>query len=293
MSDSNTPSPEPSWQRPPGQVLRSAFPRKISLLLLLVIDSIIGMMYFFRLRPETHILMLNLFSVMTLGLVTGFGTRILFRQRNWFIRFLAGIASLIIGLLILGLVSKWRIGFGPLYFWRNTIDWMGLAKISFGTIIMLLAMQAWSKPATTKASITPAPAIPAEPKVHNTKPRPKRKKSEQPVLSGIFPKSKPAQTKLSAKPVLSTERIAKKESKPRRSLFQRTEKTESKSRRPLFRRKPQVRLSMVEKHLCPYCFDPVLKNDPRGVVECKICHTLHHADCWEIAGSCQVPHYTA
>jgi hypothetical protein len=28
-------------------------------------------------------------------------------------------------------------------------------------------------------------------------------------------------------------------------------------------------------------------------VECQICHTLHHADCWAITGTCQVPHYTA
>jgi hypothetical protein len=29
------------------------------------------------------------------------------------------------------------------------------------------------------------------------------------------------------------------------------------------------------------------------VVECEICHTLHHADCWAITGACQVPHFTA
>jgi hypothetical protein len=25
-------------------------------------------------------------------------------------------------------------------------------------------------------------------------------------------------------------------------------------------------------------------------VECKICHTLHHADCWAVTGACQIPH---
>jgi len=286
MSDSSSPSPAP---------MRSGFPRKVVLLLLLVIDTIIGMIYFFRLlRPEKNLLALNLFAAMSLGLVAGFGTRFLFRERNWFIRFLAGSASLIVGLFILGLLSKWRIGFGPLYFWRDTIDWIGLAKISLGTITLLLAMQAWSKPAPSKASIPPVVVTPtpAEQQVH-TKPRPKRKKSRRPVLSGIFPKSKPAQAESPARPVISTTQTVKTESKPRRSIFQRTTKTESKSRRPLFHQKPQVHLSMVEKHLCPYCFDPVHRKDPRGVVECKICHTLHHADCWEITGSCQVPHYTA
>jgi ribosomal protein L37AE/L43A len=47
---------------------------------------------------------------------------------------------------------------------------------------------------------------------------------------------------------------------------------------------------MVEEHRCPYCLDPVSRNDPRGVKECDVCHTLHHADCWAITGVCQVPH---
>ncbi len=41
---------------------------------------------------------------------------------------------------------------------------------------------------------------------------------------------------------------------------------------------------------CPYCFDIVKRNDPRGVHVCEICHTPHHADCWAVTGKCQVPH---
>lgn len=41
---------------------------------------------------------------------------------------------------------------------------------------------------------------------------------------------------------------------------------------------------------CPYCFDVVKRNDPRGVHICEICHTPHHADCWAVTGKCQVPH---
>jgi hypothetical protein len=26
------------------------------------------------------------------------------------------------------------------------------------------------------------------------------------------------------------------------------------------------------------------------VVECEVCHTLHHKDCWDVTGICQVPH---
>jgi ribosomal protein L37AE/L43A len=55
-------------------------------------------------------------------------------------------------------------------------------------------------------------------------------------------------------------------------------------------RKPTIQLAMIEEHRCPYCLDPVSRNDPRGVKECDVCHTLHHADCWAITGVCQVPH---
>lgn len=51
---------------------------------------------------------------------------------------------------------------------------------------------------------------------------------------------------------------------------------------------PRV-LSVVEDR-CPYCFDVIKRNDPRGVRACEVCGTPHHADCWAITGKCQVPH---
>lgn len=51
-----------------------------------------------------------------------------------------------------------------------------------------------------------------------------------------------------------------------------------------------VKLVGVEEHRCPYCLELVEEGDGRGVVVCPICHTYHHADCWEVTGTCQVPH---
>lgn len=51
-----------------------------------------------------------------------------------------------------------------------------------------------------------------------------------------------------------------------------------------------ARIVATVEERCPYCFDIVKKNDPRGVKVCDVCHTPHHADCWAIAGKCQVPH---
>ena len=55
-------------------------------------------------------------------------------------------------------------------------------------------------------------------------------------------------------------------------------------------RKARVQLALVEEHRCPYCLETVTRNDARGVVECNLCHTFHHKDCWDITGTCQVPH---
>jgi ribosomal protein L37AE/L43A len=55
-------------------------------------------------------------------------------------------------------------------------------------------------------------------------------------------------------------------------------------------RKPMLQISTFEEHRCPFCLEEVKRNDPRGIKECEVCHSMHHADCWAITGMCQVPH---
>ena len=266
MSDLNSPPTLPA---------RSGFPRKVVILFLLILDTAIGIYFLFRWKPGLHILVRQVFADLTLGLSAGFGARILFRRRNWFIRYIAAVAGLITGLLSLGLLTGWQMGFGPLYFWRNNVDWAGLGQILFSMISMGLAMRAWPRtvqPAVIVPQVVPvAPAL-APPDVH-TRPRPKRKRGKRP--QSIASTGRPD---IFGKSFSTRKRGTRIEKQPLQGLSL---------------RKPRVRLSQVEKHLCPYCLEPVLKQDPRGVVECEICHTLHHADCWAIAGACQVPHYTA
>jgi ribosomal protein L37AE/L43A len=56
-------------------------------------------------------------------------------------------------------------------------------------------------------------------------------------------------------------------------------------------KKEEVRFVGAEEHRCPYCLQPIVDKDPRGVVTCPVCHTRHHKDCWEVTGMCQIPHY--
>jgi hypothetical protein len=51
-----------------------------------------------------------------------------------------------------------------------------------------------------------------------------------------------------------------------------------------------IRLVGMEEHRCPYCLELVEEQDPAGVVICQICHAYHHKNCWDVSGTCQVPH---
>jgi hypothetical protein len=51
-----------------------------------------------------------------------------------------------------------------------------------------------------------------------------------------------------------------------------------------------VRLTGKEEMRCPYCLQPINPRDKKGIIVCPICHSAHHKECWDITGSCQVPH---
>jgi ribosomal protein L37AE/L43A len=57
------------------------------------------------------------------------------------------------------------------------------------------------------------------------------------------------------------------------------------------RQRVAIQLKGQVEHRCPFCLETVQRRDPRGVVTCPECRTRHHADCWAVAGVCQVPHH--
>ena len=296
MSNPELPSPTP---------VVPEYARKVGLLLLIIVNVALGLFYLFELKPGVHLLARAFLADMSMGLVAGFGTRALLRKRNWFVRVITASASLIIGLLVLGVLSGWKSGLGPLSFWRTTIDWYNLAHILLGASGIFLAMQAWSRPQTgVAAQAVPAPS--------SARSRRGRNKTSQNNLAGEKPKrkrkskaDKAIPQPAAAAPVLNmpvrTEPvtvISAPAPVPATSRVEHSERSAAASRPgkpvpPAAARTSMVRLSKVETHLCPYCLEPVLNKDPRGIVECDICHTQHHGDCWAIAGFCQVPHFTA
>ncbi len=73
----------------------------------------------------------------------------------------------------------------------------------------------------------------------------------------------------------------------------RTRRVKPAQPRPVHNRNNDSNGARIVAHIedrCPYCLDVIKPNDPRGVRVCEVCHTPHHADCWAIAGKCQMPH---
>jgi len=246
-------------------------------------------------------LMMMLFAIISISLAAGLGTRVVFYEFSGFVRSLMVLLLLPLGLFAIGLFTKWRMGIGPFEPWlRGNVDWFQLAQLSGGFFIAFLALWAWRKPVEVEEPEEMLPRV--------------RRSSARKGQARAAASSEPARFKI-PQINLNPPRLHLPESwtQPRgNSRSRANHRTNSHGRRkrgadklvvqrpasPVrpkrsrksARRKPELQFSVYEEHRCPYCLDEVKRNDPRGVKECSVCHALHHADCWNITGMCQVPH---
>lgn len=276
--------------------------RKIVLLSLLVVALALGLAILYRYKASFPLTLFNLFADTSLGIVAGLGARFVLSQRHWLIRSTASAAMAVIGLAVLGYFTKWVSGIGPLHVelvpvhWLDSLhiplqlplqfkhgqtDLLDLAYLVIAIDTSWIALRAWKHQPANAAEQSLQSSIniknqkqhhtsievsqPASPRIRTrlpashpvTRPKIKRTKSERPIIS-----------KPSLPPAV----------RPKGS------------KRWGLARKPKIQLAVYEEHRCPYCLEPVKRNDPRGSVECEVCHALHHKDCWDITGACQVPH---
>ncbi len=261
-----TPTPQP----------RSSLPRKIILLFLLTSAAAFGTIFLKRVGyPMAYLSLISLDATL-LGLTAGFGARFILKHRHTAFRLLANFAALIVGLFVLGYFTGGTFGMGPITFRRSNFDWGGLIQLVIGGISGVLSMFAWHKPVSLVA-IGEEPS--SRPIIRNPKPKPDNsahatKKAGKKLRSPVKEKQV---SRASIQDIPKPRRKRQREGLNASQLKRRT-------------RKPDVQFAPGIEHRCPYCLEPVQPNDPRGIVECKICHTLHHADCWAITGVCQVPH---
>ena len=283
--------------------------RKVFLLFLLVTATAMGLVLLSRQKSGVPPVLFNMLADVSVGLLVGLATRFALKDRHSAIQGLASAAMSLVGLGLLGFLTSWKSGIGPFQAGLVTVHWLDAAHIplrlplEFGRTGMDLmdlvqaviavdtswiALRVWKqgsrvaglpagpsprlrRPARSRGTRSAVvPALPAGPAAPAPRPVPSAGSSARARI-----KRKKAERALVAKPAPAVRAVR---SRPRRGSARHS--------------RPAVHLAVYEEHRCPYCLEPVSRNDPRGTVECQICHTLHHKDCWDITGNCQVPHLT-
>lgn len=289
-----------------------SFMRKLTILLLLVVNVSLGIVLWFRLDRDLPLLLPTFFADACIGLVAGYGARFVYRNWNLASQYTTAILAMLVGMILIGSLTKSVLGIGPLGFGRDAstqfrrlsfdstlstqlrdlkldpltlIDFSKMeasdaAHLAVSLLLTILSLQAWRQASRQVIEVEPLghAQIEVEPRNIGVSVSPvETHEPRQPVTWFRSPAPSPApRPRIRTKNRSRTEvRKAAKASAPRKSRS---------------RRRPNIQLAVVEEHRCPYCLDPINRNDARGVQECDVCHTLHHADCWAITGFCQVPH---
>jgi len=270
---------------------RPGFFRKLVITLLFVV-GIAGFMALFNVyQKNLSSFWMMVLAILSIGLASGAASRITFYQWSGFVRFFVMLLVLPLGLFVLGVLTNWRIGIGPLNPWaKGIIPQDELIQLGGALLVAIICLEAWWKP---------RPKIEDLPDARSSS---RRREQTPPAASiqSVQPRSPQTRTQESLTYVpKGNSRLKFLKSNKARSrtiplvdklIFTHTAQPTRSRRKRLFNRKPNLQISVFEEHRCPYCLDEVRRNDPRGVKECEVCHSLHHADCWAITGMCQVPH---
>jgi hypothetical protein len=295
--------------------------RKTVLLLLLMGASTLGIAILFEQATALPLLLTTFFTDVSLGLVAGFGSRFVLHRQELFFRSLAAILLTVLGMVIIGYITDWVLGVGPVMldskvlnqlqkisFERNLFEQVAALKIHWGMLLnfskldwadpihmaisLLLAglsLDAWRKAPAPADTVELAPlmtqAAAAPMQRHRRTASTSNGRARVQLPGNWLPRLRPATT-----PQPSRRRSNGRSRPPVATGAKIAKEPVLRPKRRRSRRKPKIQFAVVEEHRCPYCLDAVTHSDPRGVKECEVCHSLHHADCWAITGVCQVPH---
>ncbi len=275
----------------PTTTRRSGFFRKLVVLLLFVVGIAGSMALFSVYQKNLSLFWMTVLAILSIGLACGSATRMTFYQWSGFIRFSVILLAVPIGLFILGVFTNWQMGIGPLNPWvKGIIPIDELIQLGGAFLVAFICLDAWWKSPSKIEDVAEVQ-------------RSSRSREQIPAavsIQSVQPRSSPAHTQEGSAylPKRNSRLKFMKATKARSHtnpagdnliLAHTAQPSRSRSKR-FFNRKPVLQLSVFEEHRCPYCLDDVKRNDPRGVKECDVCHSLHHADCWAITGMCQVPH---
>ena len=256
--------------------LRNILDNPIGRMMLVILNTALSGTVFLLIVLLEHIIMpifLKYAIVGVVGLTAGFASRRLLKKSTRMLRLMAAITAIIVSLSLLNMLSLGFVGINLLPKTTNSPDWDSLINMGLGVFTAILALYAWR---TSKPIVTPPPVVQMRP---STKIRGWWNRA---TLKLNPPHENPPQVSIQSRPSSNGNVGRSSRIKPQRrsKIFAWTR-----------RRNHQVQLTGTEEHSCPFCLEPVIFNDPRGVKICPECHTHHHADCWEVTGTCQIPHY--
>lgn len=225
-------------------------------------------------------------SAIGLGLISGFISRLALLHRGPVVRWLVALFGLCCGLIFLGWLSKGMLG--PDLISRTDLepDWKGLGQLAFGAIAAWLAVRAWGVRPGVHGRASPRFRI-GRAIVGGLHFRGSRATSAGMASATVIapPRKRPARQKRQTQRKASTRKPISTPATARKAVARKRVRRKVRSSRPA------IRLMDKVEHRCPFCLANVKPKDSRGVVECSTCHTLHHADCWAVTGTCQVPHH--
>lgn len=258
--------------------------RKLTIVLLLVASSALWLYILFRERilayPTT---IQELAAGAVIAMVAGLGAQLMLSKRDAYIRFVVSMAADVAGVYLLGFVSNGRYGISKFGWLPSAMDYDGLNLIGIGFIIILFISLLFRR---TRVVMIPEPLQMISPGSEA-----ENYASVQVEPSNSISISNPERSRVSWSRIFTPASAPQTRANGRRSgMIQPAKVAPAMPKHRKRNRKARVQLALVEEHRCPYCFDTVTRTDSRGVKECPVCHTLHHKDCWDVTGSCQVPH---
>ena len=224
-------------------------------------------------------------SASGIGLVAGFVSRLSLLHRGRAIRGLVAIVGVCTGLIFLGWLSRGAYGVYLLRLHPEVPDWRGLVQLLTASASALLAVCAWDRRITLGQHLAGQVRVGRAHIMGTVQSHLDTLRNlRRPAVSVTHP---PARQEHRRPPAQLTVRQTPSRTQTQHSQLVRQKPVRKRKRRP----KVAIRLSAAQEHRCPYCLELVNPDDPRGVEICPICHTLHHADCWAVTGTCQVPHH--
>jgi hypothetical protein len=249
---------------------------------------------------QIHPLFLVFALLCATGLVAGSIARSLLGAFHGALQFLVALAAVVVAMISLNYYSGGVIGIDYLTIYNAEVDLMAFLQVGIGLLVMVLSLTAWRKPRRQRQVVEP-----------QSPPRSFRSPEMQLEVQEQYPSERvrltPARRVINwfsaqtSHPFVIGGSRRTPASPPRAVISVPGSNNHRPRLRPgtrisqrrstlVLRGKKPVKFVGTEEHRCPYCLETVAYNDPRGVEICPVCHTHHHADCWEVTGVCQVPH---